>query len=411
MKCCKLTFLCIPHSLKNDLEGICNTLEEKGVLCKTIDFRTKDVIFIFTDAFVCLAARSRYTMEVQMQMQQQVLLLEQERETSQRKEFVQKFISNVNLDEVIEADILKAKNVNRGLASGIKKGMQEWGGANMKWKTRFIKISNDLKYFQICKHNVNAFDSTRSKYEVAQTCDLLYTKVFHVQKDAYAEYFISPDTTRYPIKIVTNKWSKRDRIYNSPRNIILTLPDPSTAEKIMLLIEAAKHKLLEASTKEIVHQMIGSRSAGFDQEVEGGHKRNDRMSKDKKNTESALKISKRQSKARKKRLSILDMEDYIDLHLENDFSNHSSDTDDTNSDVDAEAHTLLEHNQGRKGLYMIHVNLLDVNNLKRSILYSTTCVTSTPYLYCVAQVEYASGDFLLNAARDHSLNIGKLTKC
>ena len=112
MKCCKLTFLCIPHSLKNDLEGICNTLEEKGVLCKTIDFRTKDVIFIFTDAFVCLAARSRYTMEVQMQMQQQVLLLEQERETSQRKEFVQKFISNVNLDEVIEADILKAKNVN-----------------------------------------------------------------------------------------------------------------------------------------------------------------------------------------------------------------------------------------------------------------------------------------------------------
>ena len=105
------------------------------------------------------------------------------------------------------------------------------------------------------------------------------------------------------------------------------------------------------------------------------------------------------------------MEDYIDLHLENDFSNHSSDTDDTNSDVDAEAHTLLEHNQGRKGLYMIHVNLLDVNNLKRSMLYSTTCVTSTPYLYCVAQVEYASGDFLLNAARDHSLNIGKLTKC
>ena len=102
------------------------------------------------------------------------------------------------------------------------------------------------------------------------------------------------------------------------------------------------------------------------------------------------------------------MEDCIDLHLENDFSNYNSDTDEANTDVDSDKNTALEPNQVRKDQYMIHVNLLDVNNLNRGVLYSSTCVTSTPYLYCVAQIKYASGDVLLDTARQRSPNIGKL---
>ena len=407
-KRCRLTLKCIIHSLKKDLEGVCSTLEEKGVLCKAIDFRTKAITFIFTDAFICLAARSRYTMEVQMQMQKQVTLLEQEREANQRKLFVEKFISNVNLHEVIEAEILKRVNANRGFASGIKKGMQEWGGANMKWKTRFIKISNDLKYFQICKHNVNAFDSTRSKYEIVQTCDLLYTNVFNIQKAAYSEYSIAPDTPRYPLKIATNKWSKRDRVYNSPRNIILTLPDPSTAEKVMLLVEAAKHKLLEASTKEMVNQMVDYKSSTFYKGVESDHKHKNPMKQEKKIIKSVFGISKGPRKSAKKRLSILDMEDCIDFTLQNDGSNYSSDTDEANSDDETDVGTALGPPQGLKGSYVIHVNILDVNNLKRNTLYSSTCVSSTPYLYCVAQMEFVNGDTLLHTEHERSLNIGKL---
>ena len=59
----------------------------------------------------------------------------------------------------------------------------------MKWKTRFIKISNDLKYFQICKHNVNAFDIIAQNMKYSDVRSIVYESISRT-KDAYGSIFL-----------------------------------------------------------------------------------------------------------------------------------------------------------------------------------------------------------------------------
>ena len=61
-----------------------------------------------------------------MLLQEQVILLEDKREADQRKRFIEKAIGNINLNEIIEAEILKSKNakiqkMRKGFASGFNK--------------------------------------------------------------------------------------------------------------------------------------------------------------------------------------------------------------------------------------------------------------------------------------------------
>ena len=104
-----------------------------------------------------------------------------------------------------------------------------WVGAtNLNWKTRYIKISKELNDFHLCKQKINTFDSNDIKTEVVQTCDVLNVKVYRINKVQYEKHSITKNTTRCPLKIVTSKWSKKGKMFNEPREIILTLPDPST---------------------------------------------------------------------------------------------------------------------------------------------------------------------------------------
>ena len=89
-----------------------------------------------------------------------------------------------------------------------------WVGAtNLNWKTRYVKISEELNDFHICKQNINTFDSNDIKYEVVQTCDVLNMKVYRINKFQYEKHSIPKNTTRCPLKIVTSKWSKKGKMF------------------------------------------------------------------------------------------------------------------------------------------------------------------------------------------------------
>ena len=323
-----------------------------------------------------------------------------------------------------------------------------WVGAtNLNWKTRYVKISEELNDFHICKQNINTFDSNDIKYEVVQTCDVLNMKVYRINKFQYEKHSIPKNTTRCPLKIVTSKWSKKGKMFNELREIILTLPDPSTAEKIIYLIEGAQHKIfdknvaMKSGNSSSNNSSSRTRNGSF-RFSHGGGKANPMMAKQKQEQQQGhsqskpvpnleKKLSARKMKIKKnnsRRLSLLDMEDYIDMTViyddeeednNDDNENSSSDEDYFNENkldrvhrlskivstrsMDASSSSSSDDNYH----YTIHLNILDVINLQSSTLYSSNCVTSSSCLYCVVHLDNGNGENNNNNVMMKRLNIGK----
>ena len=101
---------CPIDDLKEDLEGVADSLEETGIFCKAMDLRTQKVTYTFIDPYICLAARSRCTAIVQLELAEKVKELEDAREEALRAAFMQKTFA-LSLEQnatPIETEILKS---------------------------------------------------------------------------------------------------------------------------------------------------------------------------------------------------------------------------------------------------------------------------------------------------------------
>ena len=221
---------CPIENLKSELQSICDSLEETGILCKAIDFRTKAVSYTFMDSFLCLAARSRCTASVQAQLADKVTQLEKEREASLRAMFIQKTSGSVLGDDFkpIPVEILKSENASF-FATAV----------GQRWKEREVDVVDNMFRVSYRQGLVGKASPTHNTATVTQ-CPI---KSVTVERISSASVPVPVDGRQHFVRIsCRGDYTHKGKRVNGTKTFIIALPDATIAEKITYWIESAKVK-------------------------------------------------------------------------------------------------------------------------------------------------------------------------